>query len=123
VTKKILIVEDEESILELLLAIFDDLVDYQTFYARDGEEALRIAREDIPDIILLDMQIPKINGSEVCRLIKSAPATSNTKVLMLTGIVQDLDLRKAWQAEADACMTKPFTSAALLEKVEALLRY
>ena len=63
--KKILIAEDEEDILELLSAIFGDLGDYEILCARDGEETIRIARVDNPDIILLDIQITKLNGYEV----------------------------------------------------------
>jgi len=121
-TKKILIVDDEETILQLLSTIFGFLEDYEILCARDGEEALRIARKHNPDIILLDIQIPKINGNEVCRSVKADPATSNTKVLMLTGMVQDSDLQKAQEAGADDCMTKPFSAKAIVEKVEELLK-
>ena len=121
-TKKMLIVEDEEDVLELLFAIFDDLGGYQILCARDGEEALRIAREDNPDIILLDILLPKMNGYEVCKSVKSVPAMSHTKILMLSGLAQNSDRQKAQQAGADAYMTKPFSSIVLAEKVEELLR-
>ncbi len=121
-TKKILIVEDEEDVLELLLEIFGTLGDYRILCARDGEEALRITRADNPDIILLDIQLPKMNGHEVCKSVKSDPAMSHTKVLMLSGMAQNSDRQKAQQSGADAYMTKPFNSIALVEKVEELLR-
>lgn len=120
--KKILIVEDEENILELLSAIFGDLGDYRIHCARDGEEALRIARLDNPDIILLDILLPKINGHEVCKSVKSDPAMSHTKILMLSGMAQNSDRRKAQEVGADAFIAKPFNSIALVEKVEELLR-
>ena len=90
-TNKILIVEDEGNILELLLAIFDDHANYEPLYARDGEEALRIVRVDNPDIILLDIHLPKLNGYEVCKSIKSDSAMSHTKILMLSGMAQNSD--------------------------------
>ena len=119
--KKVLIVEDEEDILELLSVIFG-FEDYKVLCAEDGEEALQIARVENPDIILLDIHLPKMNGHEVCKLVKSDPAMSHTKVLMLSGMSQDSDSRKALEAGADAYMTKPFSSTAIVEKVEELLR-
>ncbi len=121
-TKKILIVEDEETILELLSEIFGDLGDYRIFCTRDGEEALRIARENKPDIILLDVLLPKMDGHEVCKLVKSDPAISRIKVLILSGMAQNSDSQKAQEAGADAYMTKPFSLTALEEKVKELLR-
>jgi two-component system alkaline phosphatase synthesis response regulator PhoP len=122
VAKKILIVEDEEDILELFSAIFDDFEDYRILCARDGEEALRIARVDNPDIILLDTQLPKMNGYEVCKSLKSDWTMSRTKVLMLTGMTQNCDLQKALDVGADGYITKPFSSTTLIEKAEELLR-
>jgi len=122
VTKKILIVEDEEDVLELLSEIFSELEDYRVLCARDGEEALRIARLDNPDIILLDIQLPKMNGHEVCKSLKSDPAMSHIKVLMLSGMAQNSNRQKAHEAGADAYIAKPFSSIALLEKVEELLK-
>ena len=121
-TKKILIVEDEEDIVELLDAIFSDLVNYEILYAKDGQEALNIARVNNPDIILLDIQLPELTGYEVCKLVKSDPAMSHTKVLMLSGMTQNSDWLKAQEAGADDYIAKPFSSIALLEKVEELLR-
>jgi two-component system alkaline phosphatase synthesis response regulator PhoP len=122
VIKKILIVEDEEDIIELLSAIFDDPGGYKVLCARDGEEALRIAQLNNPDIILLDILLPKLNGYQVCKLIKSDPAMSRAKILMLSGMVQTFDRLKALEAGADGYITKPFSSNTLVDKVEELLR-
>jgi len=119
--KKILIAEDEEDILELLSTILGDFGDYEILYARDGEETLRIARVDNPDIILLDIQLPKLNGYEVCKLVKSDPTMSQTKVLMISGMAQNSDWQKAREAGADSYIIKPFSSIELVEKVEELL--
>ncbi len=121
-TSKILIVEDEEDILELLLAIFEDSGDYRILCARDSEEALRIVRRDEPDVVLLDVHLPTLNGYEVCKVIKSDTTVSGSKVLMLSGMTQAADLRRAQEAGADGYLTKPFSSIALIEKVKALLR-
>lgn len=120
--KKILIAEDEEDILELLSAIFGDLGDYEILCARDGEETLRIARVDNPDIILLDIQLPKLNGYEVCKLVKSDPTMSQIKVLMISGMAQNSDWQKTQEVGADSYIIKPFNSIELVEKVEELLR-
>ena len=121
-TKKILIVEDEADVLELLSEIFGELEDYRVLCAKDGEEALKMARLDNPDIILLDIQLPKMNGHEVCKSVKSDPAMSHIKVLMLSGMAQSSNQQKAQEAGADGYIAKPFSSIALVEKVEELLR-
>jgi two-component system alkaline phosphatase synthesis response regulator PhoP len=121
-TRKILIAEDEEDIIELLCSIFDDIEDCEAFCARDGEEALGITRMNNPDIIVLDIQLPRLNGYEICKLVKSDPAMAQIKVLMLSGMVQNSDRLKAHEAGADDYITKPFSSTELIEKVEKLLR-
>ncbi|MCK4814617.1 response regulator [bacterium] len=121
-TKKILMVEDEEDILELLSEIFGDLGDYKILCARSGEEALRIARMDNPDIILLDIHLPKLNGYEVCKSIKSDSAMTHIKILMLSGMAQNSDVQKAQEVGVDGYITKPFSSMELVEKIEGLFR-
>jgi DNA-binding response OmpR family regulator len=120
--KKVLIVEDEEDIVNLLYIMFSDLVIYKILYAKDGQEAINRARVDNPDIILLDIQLPGLNGYEVCRTIKLDPTLSHIKVLVLSGITQNHDCLKAQEAGADDYIAKPFSSIALLKKVEELLR-
>ena len=120
-TKRVLIVEDEENILELLSAIFEDLGDYRILCARNGADALRIARTDNPDIIMLDIRLPKLNGYEVCKSVKSNSAMSHIKVLMISGMAQNSDRQKAQEAGADGYITKPFSPIELVEKVEELL--
>ena len=121
-TKKMLIVEDEEDILELLSAIFGVLEDYEILCARDGTEALRLVRTDNPDIILLDIRLPRLNGYQVCKSVKSDPTMSHTKVLMLSSSAQNSDRQKAQEVGADGYIAKPFISIELLEAVDRLLR-
>ncbi len=85
------------------------------------QEALRIARDAKPDIILLDIMLPKMDGNEVCRLVKSDPATAQSKVLMLSGMAQRTDAQASRNMGADAYMTKPFSAAAIVGKVAELL--
>ena len=119
---KILIVEDEESILEMLSTILSKPKQFSVFRAIDGEEALRMARDEIPDLIVLDLLLPKINGFDVCASLKSDPATAHIKILMLTGMAQHSDWQKGEEAGVDVYMTKPFSPAVLQKKIEELLR-
>lgn len=119
-TKKILIVEDEETILELLSVTLSDLRDCCILLAKDGEEGLKTARAANPDIILLDVGLPNVNGLEVCRSLKSDSATSHTKILMISGMGENTE-QKAREAGADVYVAKPFSLVSLVEKVEELL--
>lgn len=121
-TKSILVVEDEEEILGLISEELSLLDGYRVLCARDGKEALEMARASNPDIIILDIQLPKLNGYEVCRLIKTDMAMSATKILMISGQAQYSDRRRALDMGADDYLVKPFTSTALVEKVEELLK-
>jgi two-component system, OmpR family, alkaline phosphatase synthesis response regulator PhoP len=118
---KILIVEDEIIISELLQEVFSNIGDYEVYSAMDGEEALYMARENDPDVILLDIQLPKVNGHDVCRLVKADSSLSHARVLMISGGDQNSDRQKALDAGADDYMVKPFKPSVLLGKVEAIL--
>ena len=120
-TRKMLIVDDEESILTLLSAIFSHIDDYTILCARDGEEALKVVRADNPDIILLDNRLPGISGLDVCGKVKSDPATSHAKILILSCQGQNFDWQKARELGADGYISKPFNSTALVDKVAELL--
>jgi DNA-binding response OmpR family regulator len=119
---KILIVDDEKYILDLLVAVFNDIKDFEILCARDGGEALSIAEKSIPDIVLLDATLPKLDGYEVCKCIKKNPAMSHTKVLMMSGMTQSSDVTKAREAGVDDYITKPFTSTVLIGRVEKVLK-
>lgn len=120
-SKKILIADDEQNIvisLEFLMKRegFDVLV------ATDGEEAVARIRKDCPDLVLLDVMMPKKSGFEVCQEIKADPALSAVRILMLTAKGRDTEVAKGLALGADAYMTKPFSTKELVEKVRSLLR-
>lgn len=121
-SKIILIVEDHENIIELVTTIFSDLKDYKILCARDGKEALNMVSKHNPDIVLLDIQLPKINGYDVCNLIKGDPSLSHTKVLMLSSQGQRYDINQSEEVKANGYIVKPFKPAKLVEKVEQLLK-
>jgi DNA-binding response OmpR family regulator len=90
-------------------------------HAGDGEEALRIARQQHPELVLLDVNMPKLDGFEVCRQLKNQPDTAGIKVVMLTARGADVDRAKGRDAGADDYFIKPFSPVKLLNKVYALL--
>ena len=120
--KKVLIVEDEKFIMDILVEGFNLFGDFEVFCAADGEEALREAKKNLPDAMLLDIQLPKIGGFEVCRLVKSDPDLSRTKIIMLSGFTQSADRQKALDMGADVFIPKPFRPSILVKQVEGLIQ-
>ncbi len=119
--KKILIVDDEEAILEAAAATLANDSRYEVLLASDGETAIRTARAQMPDLVLLDNLMPQMDGYDVCKAIKGDPLTSRIKVVMFTALVQDSALDKAREVGADAYIPKPFHPRELRGKVESLL--
>ena len=119
--KKVLLADDEEDILMLVSATLGGDDRYDLILARDGEQALNRAREERPDLMFLDVMMPKKDGFEVCAELKADDTTSDIKIVMLTAMAQELDREKAEAAGADFYFTKPFSPTALLDKVEELL--
>lgn len=120
-TNKILIVENEMETTGLFCEIFQGLDDYEVCYVVDGYKALVSAGVFKPDVVLLDIQLPDLDGYEVCRLIKTNPLLSGTRVLMISGLEHDPLCYQSQDAGADDCISKPFISWVLLEKIERLL--
>ena len=119
--RKILIVEDEVSLLKLE-SILLTTRGYKVSAVTDGLKALEEIKNDIPDLVLLDIMIPGIDGFEVCRRIKADPETASLPVVMLTAKKSSADQARGVEAGADAYMTKPFKSGKIIEVVEELLR-
>ncbi len=94
---------------------------YQVSTANDGEEALERAKGEMPDLIVLDVVMPKKNGFQVCRKLKMSPGTKNIKIVMLTSKDQETDRFWGLRQGADAYLTKPFAEKMLLETVADLL--
>lgn len=117
---KVLIADDHGPNAELLDAHLDG-TGYDTRIAANGEEALAIAREWHPDLVLLDVMMPKVSGFEVCRRLRADPATASIGVLMVTALDQSTDVERAVDAGTDDFVTRPVTKAELLLRVKALL--
>jgi DNA-binding response OmpR family regulator len=118
---RILTVDDEIQNLELLEAMLTS-AGYEVCLAHEGEEALRLARERKPDLILLDLMMPGLSGFEVCARVKTDPQTGGIPVLFVTALNQISDKERAMAAGGDDFLTKPFQRTELLARVEALLR-
>ncbi|MBI4312441.1 MAG: response regulator [Chloroflexi bacterium] len=120
--KKVLLADDEDGVLALVSATLGNDNRYILITARDGEEALTIARRELPDLIFLDIMMPKMDGYQVCQALKQSPATRQIRIVMLTAMAQDANRERAKAAGADDYFTKPFSPTALLEKVSNLLQ-
>ncbi|WP_321994979.1 response regulator transcription factor [Clostridium butyricum] len=119
--EKILIVDDEEHIVELLDFNLKNS-GYETFIATDGIEAVRMAKEEKPNLILLDLMIPGMDGFDVCKEIKKDKEMKNTSIIMLTAKGEELDKILGLELGADDYITKPFSVRELLARVKAVLR-
>jgi twitching motility two-component system response regulator PilG len=117
---RILIVEDEESLLELE-SILLSAKGYSVIGVRDGESALEEINSHKPDLVVLDVMLPLLDGFEVCRRIKENPETRSIRVVMLTARKNSQDHARGVEAGADAYITKPFKSAQVITTIESLL--
>ena len=118
--KKILIVDDEADIIEILQFVFE-ANGYKCITALDGEEGLKLARESSPDLILLDVMMPKINGYKISRLLKYDNKYKNIPIIMITARSQEEDKIIGEETGADEYITKPFQVEYVLEKVKNYL--
>ncbi|MBT0662982.1 response regulator [Geobacter pelophilus] len=117
---RILIVEDEESLLKLESILLSSK-GYKVVGVADGVAAIEEIFSNIPDLVILDVMLPGIDGFEVCRRIKEDPATSKIPVIMLTARKNTQDMDRGLQSGADAYITKPFKSAQLIGTIERIL--
>ncbi len=116
----ILVVDDEAPIVDLVRFTLED-ADVRVVEASDGAAALDLARRIKPDLVLLDVHMPRLDGLEVCRQLRREPDFAHTPIIMLTAAGQEADRSSGLSAGADEYLTKPFSPLALLALVEALL--
>ena len=120
IKKKILAVDDEPNILMSIEFILE-MEGYEVHVARDGEEALDVAERVRPDLILLDVNMPRKDGYEVCRILRERMDSAGAKVVMLTAKGQTLEKKKGLEVGADEYVTKPFSAEDLLKKIRMML--
>lgn len=119
---KILLVDDDNTNIELLKAILADQDDYELEAANDGQEALAVAATFSPDIILLDVNMPVMDGYACCQHLKQDDTMFRAKIIMLTANVTREDILKGYRAGADDYVKKPFEMMELLAKIRVYLR-
>ena len=118
---KILIVDDEKDIVDLV-AYNLEKEGYETLKALDGEKALQLIRTKNPDLVILDLMLPGIQGLEVCKRIRKVPETAAIPIIMLTAKGEEIDKVLGLEVGADDYITKPFSVKELMARVKALLR-
>jgi CheY-like chemotaxis protein len=119
--KKILIIDDYEATRELLAVTFD-CFDCQILAATDGEQGLRLARAKQPHIILLDIVMPGLSGFEVCRRLKADPQTANIPIIIISGKIEQADIRTGLNCGAVHYLTKPFSPIELLGIIDEMVQ-
>lgn len=117
--KKILAVDDERHIVRLIQVNLER-AGYEVSTAYDGLEALRAIEEDRPDLIVLDVMMPQLDGFETLKRLKANPNTADIPVIMLTAKSQDADVFRGWQSGVDCYLTKPFNPMELLAFVKRI---
>lgn len=120
-TPVVLVVDDNQPNRELLQAYLED-VDCRAIPARDGLEALKIIAKDPPDLVLLDIMMPKMSGFEVCKKIKNDPKTSDIPVIMVTALNEFGDIERGLDCGTDDFLSKPINKLELLARVRTMLK-
>lgn len=118
--RRILLADDDPGVRRLIWTTLGSQ-DFDVLQAVDGEEALHMARQEHPELVLLDVNMPKLDGFQVCQSLKSDPETSGIKVVMITARGTDVDRARGREVGADDYFIKPFSPIQLLNKVYALL--
>jgi two-component system alkaline phosphatase synthesis response regulator PhoP len=119
-TQRILIVDDEPSIV-VPLEFLMKREGYEVSVAEDGRAALEALDRSAPDLVILDVMLPKMSGFDVCRHIRADPRWRGLKILMLTAKGRDSEMQRGLELGADAYVTKPFSTRELVERIRALL--
>ncbi len=118
--KSIVIADDEPGVRALIQSTLDD-DELDIFLAADGDQALALGLEHRPDLVILDLVMPGMDGAEVCQRLRSNPDTAGAVVIILTGWGGEADRRRVFAAGADSFLIKPFSPMALQETVSAAL--
>lgn len=117
----ILVVDDEQDVLDLVVYNLRK-AGFKTLAAADGQTALQKARDDLPNLIVLDLMLPKLDGAEVCKMLKADTKTAHIPIIMLTAKAEELDRVVGLEIGADDYVTKPFSPRELLLRIRLILR-
>jgi DNA-binding response OmpR family regulator len=116
-TKKILIVDDEVNIV-ISLEFLMQQAGYQVWVAYNGEEGMALIHEIVPDLILLDIMLPGVNGYEICQQVRATPELAHIKIIMVTAKGREVEVAKGLALGADAYIRKPFSTQELMTEVQ-----
>ncbi len=119
--KRILLIEDEADMV-YALTLQLEAINCEVLSATDGQAGLDMARKEKPDLIILDLMLPKLDGYKVCRMLKFDERYKKIPIIMFTARVQEQDKKLGQEVGADDYITKPFDSKVLLDKINALLK-
>ncbi len=119
--KKILVVDDEDDVLKVVQKRLGD-AGYEVLTARDGQDGLEKARKESPDLIILDLMLPKMDGYKVCAMLKGDVRYVKIPIIVLTARAQETDEKLGYECGADAFFTKPFQHEAVVAKIKELLK-
>lgn len=120
-TKRILVVDDDPTVMALTTSVLQKN-GYEVIPAHDGKHALRILEEVVPDLIVLDVMMPELNGSMLCGILKHNPRFHLIPIIMLTGEKKAIDMVISQTMKADAFFNKPINTTSFLAKVKSLLK-
>lgn len=118
--KKILLVEDEIDLVDMLRLRLEES-DYDVLTAHDGEQGFERARTDRPDLIILDLMLPKMDGYKICGLLKKDARYAKTPIIIFSARAQESDIQLGREMGADAYVTKPFDPEVLMDQVQKLI--
>ena len=118
--RTILVVDDDPLIRKLIATTLEDVAGYEVVEAGDGIEALERADADAPGIVFLDIDMPRMDGIDACRRLRSAPGTAKATIIMLTAATTDTAERQSTEAGADLFLSKPFSPLEVLQLVDEI---
>jgi CheY-like chemotaxis protein len=120
VKRGVLVVDDDPFIRKLVATTLEDVSEFQLYEAGDGVQAIEVAERELPTIVFLDVDMPRMDGLDTCRRLRANPATSGATIVMLTASHGDRIQAQAEEAGADLFLTKPFSPLDLLRLVDRL---
>lgn len=119
---KILVAEDEADIRELVVFSLANIGGFEVVKARNGVEAVEMTQAELPDLILMDVRMPRMTGVEACARLKEIPETKDIPVIFLSAMGQEQEIRQGMDVGAEEYILKPFAPDVLMEKVREILR-
>lgn len=121
-TVKVLVADDSPEITSVIDAILRKDGRFELSFAANGEDAINLARRNLPDVMLLDIMMPRIHGLKVCKALKEDPLTQEIRIVMLSALGREYTKREAFSYGANAFMTKPFINRELVDQIDDVLR-